>query len=452
MRYISTKSWKIPPEVEKLFRNPCSLVVRGRRGLPVQDMAINIAKELASKYKMFYFSFRGSKPPFKVSGKRGKERNISTRQLDSFILKHSPDDIRPLYEFSARIPKESIIFIDGFDELILSFRMRGDSINPEEILYLFQRDLVKGSDLSIMLPTTYGGDEIYRIASMVMDFSDVSVDSRIVKVARIVSSFTEDYLISHDNGAYLFHSPGRVKESRSKKVVIIEDGEGYISSGILELDTMLGGGFKPGSYNVFEISSDVLNEVYRPMIYVMAINSIKNGRGVLIAPAESSSSEDYFHELKVYLNNEELKFLKILRSTPMEEKKPWFVDGYSQSVDGRFEVWKMVMEHLRRISNRSVIDITEYGAIESTFSKNDLVRLVSQGVKWMSEWRSVGIGIVSEESEVKDKLMYLSHRYLKIRNINSIYCIESIKPPISPKIIDIVEKKRGFEIKLRRIV
>ena len=452
MRYISTNTWRIPPEVKGLFRNPRSLVIRGSVGSPVSDMTLNMAKELSREYNVFYFSFRGKKPPFKFSGKKIRKRNISTHQLDFFILKHSPDDIRPLYGFSSLLPKKSIIFVDDFDELVLSFRMKGDDLKPEEILYLFQRDMVEDSNLSIMLHTTYGGDEIYRIADMVMDLNKVNTTFQDIRVARVISSLTQDYLISHSDGEYLFHSPGEIRESKYTKLMTIIDKKGFISTGIPDLDHMLGGGFKPGSYNVFEVSSDVLNEVYRPLIYTMAVNSLKNGRGVLIAPAESSSSEDYFHELKGYLNEIELPLLKILMSTPLEEKKPWFVDGYSQSVDGRFEIWKMIMEHLKKISNGCVMDITEYGAIESTFSKNDLIRLVSQGVKWMSEWGSVGIGVVSEESEVKDKLMYLSHRYLKIKNINSIYCIEGIKPPMNPRIIDIIEKRKGLAIKLRRII
>ena len=451
MRYLSTESWKIPPEVETFFHEPKSLVVMAQRGLPVRDIAVALAKELSTTYQVFYFSFAGRKAPFKDSGRKVKRRNVSTMQQDYFILKHSPDDVRPIYEYSSQIPKKSIILIDDFDELVLSFRMKGDNIAPEELLYLFQRDLVEGSKLSVIVHTSYTGDEIYRIADMVINILNLHVNSRGVKMARIVSSSTKDYLISSENREFLFHSPGKVRESKSVKIATTSDKKGYISTGIPDLNLMLGGGFKPGSYNVFEVSSDVLNEVYRPIIYIMAINSIKNGRGVLIAPAESSSSEDYFQELKVYLNRAELKFLKILRSTPMEVKKPWFVDGYSQSVDGRFEVWKMVMEYLRKISNGSVMDITEYGAIEASFSKNDLVRLVSQGVKWLSEWGGVGIGIISEESEVKDKLMYLSHRYLKIRNINSIYCIEGVKPPINQRVIQMEEENGEFKIRLREM-
>ncbi len=452
MRYVTTRKWAIPPNAENLFNEAKSLIIIGSKGSPLKKIAIDIAEELSKKHAVFYFSFRGKESPFKTSGIKGRERKISTKYLDFFNLKHSPEDVHPIYDFSSRIPRNSVIFIDDFDDLVLSFRMWEDNLSPEELLYLIQKDIVEDSHISVLIPTSYDREEIYRIADMVMKIDDKKINNHTVKILRVIFSSIDEYLISQSGDGYLFHSPGGIQESKAKKVDIKKDGKGYISTGIEDLDNMLDGGFKPGSYNVFEISKDVLNEAYRPIIYLMAINNIKKGRGVLIAPAESSSSEDYFSEIHAHVDEEKIKYLKILRSTPIEEKKPWFVDGYSQSVDGRFEVWKMVMEHMMKMSNGSVIDITEYGAIESTFSKNDVVRLVSQGVKWMSEWGSVGIGVISEESEVKNKLMYLSHRYLKIRNIGSIYCIESIKPSINPRIIDIEEKGKKIKIKLRRII
>ncbi len=452
MRYVTTRAWKIPTNVEELFKEAKSLVVIGGKGTPAREIALSITDEMLKKYGVFYFSFRGRKNPFRRRVKRSKERKISTKQLESFILKHAPDDIHPLYDFSARIPRNSIVFIDDFDDLVLSLRMRGDNIAPEELLYLIQKDIVEGSQISVVIHTSYDREEICRIADAVMKLMDRRTNSHTIKVLRMISSTTDEFLVSFDKDGYLFHSPGEIRSTKTGRVCVNKDVDGYISTGIEDLDNMLDGGFIPGSYNVFEISKDVINEAYRPLIYTIAINNIKKRRGVLIAPAESSSYEDYFSEIRAHINDDELKYLKILRSTPMEEKKPWFVDGYSQYVDGRFEVWKMVMEHMMKISNGSVIDITEYGAIEATFTKNDVVKLVSQGVKWMSEWGSVGIGIISEESEVKNKLMYLSHRYLKMRNVGSIYCIEGIKPPIEPRIVIIDEKGGKIRIKMRRLI
>ncbi len=452
MRYIATYNWKIPPNVVKLFNEAKSLVVIGGKGTPARDIAIDVVDELSKKHNVFYFSFRSRENPFKNKGKRIRERKVSTEQFEFFILKHSPEDIRPLYDFSMRIPRSSIMFIDDFDDLVLSFRMRGDSVTPEELLYLIQKDIVEGSQISVVIHTSYDRDEIYRIADTVMKLTYKNIDSRSIRVLRVVSSAIDEYLVSENDDGFLFHSPGKVRTSKKGRLEVKKDRKDRISTGIEDLDNMLDGGFGPGSYNVFEVSKDVLNEAYRPLIYIMAINNIKKGRGVLIAPAESSPYEDYFSEIRAHVDEREIKYLKILRSTPMDGRQPWYVDGYSQYVDGRFEVWKMVMEHLMKISNGSVIDITEYGAIEATFTKNEVIRLVSQGVKWMSEWGSVGIGIISEESEVKDKLMYLSHRYLKIRNINSMYCIEGIKPPTAPRIIDVNERNGKISIKLRRLI
>ncbi len=446
----------MPECIEKMFKNGiASLIINGSPDTVYRKVAVSIAQELAKNTPVFYFSFYNEKPPFKPTGKRRGKRNIKTKQLDYFILKHSPEEIKSLYEFVSGVPANSTVFIDGFDDVIVSYRMRQDIISPEELAYLIQKDIVEGCRLNVIIPTRYRSEELRNIVAAFMEVSKkerAHLHVQCVTVSLKDEPINKTYLLSTDGKNYTFHKRGNVRIFKGKKHRVIKDSGEYISTGIKDLDTLLGGGLKRGSYNVLELSTDVIEEAYRPIVYSMILNNILKKRGVFIAPAESSSSEDYFEEITKYIDAENLKYLKILKGVPAAVKGKWFIDGYSPTPEGRLEIWKMVMKHLTEISNGPVLDITEYGAIESSFSKNEVIRLVSQGIKWMTEWKNVGVGILSEESEVKDKIMYLSNRYLRIRTINSLYCIEGVKPATPPHIIDISEDKNGLKIRLRKVV
>ncbi len=442
--------YRIPPEIRGVFgSDPVSVVVRGEYDTHFTEIAEYIARNVSREERIYIYSFRDGEV-VKASGD-GRE-DFEPRYIDNFSLHHSVEKLKRLYVYASRIERGGILLIRDIDELVIDYKMRHDEVSVEELVYLLHQDLVRNGGINIFIPTTKGDEEIRIIPDCFLSVSSekaggYGIESFTVEHLR-KRRVRKKYIIGVSGRKFYFYAPShRIREGRIRFTI---SGD-IISTGIADLDVYLGGGLSAGSYNIIEITGDVPEEVYQPLIVSTALANVKARRGVVIAPSERFSSEDYYNYLKDYLEEGERRYLKIIKSTPLVEREEHMVDGFSRNPEDRHEVWKTVMQYLNRISTGPVVDITEYGTIEATYSGEDLVNLVNLGINWLSEWGDVGIGILPEESEVKRKLLYLAKTYLRIYELHGVYMIESVKPRKAPRIM-VMEDREGITLRLRKVV
>ena len=450
MKFIETKRYWIPPEIKKVFGGEAiSVVIRGTYNTHHTEIAEYIAKNVSPGGTIYVYSFRDGEI-VKVDGD-GRE-DFEPRYIDNFSLHHSVEKLKRLYVYASRIKRGGVLLIRDVDELAIDYKMRHDEVSVEEIVYLLHQDLARNGGLNLFIPTTNNDSELRIIPDCFLQVETEEVNGyhvQSVMIEHIKRKYImKKYVIGVSGRKYRFYAPSRRVKEGKLKIRKLED---RISTGMEDLDAYLGGGLAPGSYNIIEITNDVPEEVYQPIIIGAALANIKAKRGVLIAPSERASSEEYYDYIREYLDGDEVRYLKIIKSTPLIERKEYMVDGFSKTPMDRHEVWKTTMQYLNRISNGPVLDITEYGTIEATYSGEALITFVNQGINWLSEWGDVGIGILPEESEVKRKLLYLAKTYLRIFELHGVYMIESLKPRKAPRIM-VMEDRDGISLNLRRMV
>jgi len=451
VRYVETKKFTIPPELKVVSQdNPVDVVVCGDYNSKYREIAEYLAKTISQNEKFYAYSFlSGAK--IKVEGD-GRE-DFEPRYIDHFSLYHTVDKLKNLYLYASRIPNGSVLLIEDIDELVLDYKMRHDTVTVEEIVYLLHQDLVKNGGLNLVIPTIHKNIELITIVDTLLTIDVEKIGDYPIQVINIEQvrkkKLKKTYVIGGSEGKYMFYKS--TEKYKKGKLGIVSPTK-MISTGIRDLDIYLGGGLSPGTYNVIEISNDVPEEIYNVILFSIAISNIKSHRGVLLAPSERFSTEEYYRIIKAHIDESEIRFLKIIKSTPLVEKLNYIVDGFSKTPEDRHAIWKSVMEYLNRISEGPVLDITEYGPIEARYSGEELITLVTQGINWLSEWGDIGIGILPEESEVKRNIMYLTRNYLKIFDFHGVYMIQSIKPRRSPKIIQMGSDNNEINIRLRRLI
>ncbi|MHC1600683.1 MAG: RAD55 family ATPase, partial [Candidatus Methanospirareceae archaeon] len=348
---------RIPPEIREALSQSTgfSLLIKGEPGTGKTMLAFEILNEFEDKNAV-YLSTRVSLPSLYEHFPWLEERADSVSVLDATKLYMSSKDFTGLRSFSDVLyeklrgeDKTATLVIDSW-EAITAEEEEEKIKELEAAITNLVRDYATEYNMNLILvverteitPLDY-------IVDGIIELSRITIDHRrarelVLKKLRGTRIDQHKYGFTLDGGRFRSFGPfQRRKIEKPRRVDIVPNTATHISTGIVEIDRILGGGLSKGSTAMIEYGDDLSLLGYQSIIAHMIINCIQQGTHCVKIPSSGwderrlrrgilpfVKEEDYRKYFTVFEIRREKKEVrenvKVLEGRTISEEFPIFTD------------------------------------------------------------------------------------------------------------------------------
>ncbi len=372
-----------------------------------------------------------------VLGSFGQERGPPTRVDRAHLqalLKRSPmPEVENVYNrIEKALPEKSLLVIDSLEGVTHKY-----GLEMEEFVMALQKDLVEGSstDVVMILEKPEAGGIEYLVDGLI-SIQREELDERRVRHLRLEKLRATNigrarYAVTLDGGRFealgIAPNPGVGTTAGNWKP--IADPERYYSTGIPDFDKLLGGGFRRGSFNAFEVDVNVgIDDCY--MLFTPSfLNFLTQGRGIMAVLAAGDSPERLRETLVRHVPTNQFDTrVRISDYTANETEDPYILP---MARFGRDEAMRAMVTAEKAVAGpdrKPFMEYTAFDTFESLMGDQVAIRMYFQGVSRTKHVGNLGIGLLKPGLLVSSEILNMMDTYFRIINIDSAPCIYGIRP------------------------
>jgi len=200
------------------------------------------------------------------------------------------------------------------------------------------------------------------------------------------------------------------------------------STGIRDLDAILGGGFRRGSHNLLEVSEDVSIEALIGFLTPVISNSIGHGDHVMCIPVDGMFPEELQGSLRSHIGNGGLANMQIFDFTG--RNSPNTLSSSSATILQAFDTFWKSWRKLRKNPGSHVLGILGFGTLEAKYAKElqTLQALADETIAKVRSGGDVMLSIARPFSNTLRQLASASDTHLKLTQLDDMLCLSGVKP------------------------
>ncbi|MGB7002533.1 MAG: gas vesicle protein GvpD P-loop domain-containing protein, partial [Halobacteriota archaeon] len=288
---------KIPPELRKALSAGIgySLLIKGEPGTGKTMLAFEMLNEFGGENAV-YLSSRVSVPALYkqfpwLEGRTGFHVIDATQLYFSskaFLRPRSFSDL--LHTKLGEEEKPALLVMDSWEAIMSG----GKGENKEELEKVLT-DLVRSyaTDYKmnlILISETTETETLDYLVDGIIEMSRVSLHERrgreiVLKKLRGVRIDQHKYGFTLDGGRFKYFEPFPMRRiDKPRRVEIVPNTPTHISTGCVEIDTILTGGLSKGSTTIVEYGDDLSILGYTSILAQMIINTLQQGIHCVIIP------------------------------------------------------------------------------------------------------------------------------------------------------------------------
>lgn len=506
------KTTSFPNEIVSFFNRPSgrSLMIKGSPGTGKTTFALQLLEELADPDKSFYLSTRVSDEALysqfpwlehkemrsrivdsgriflktlyssesgieevveapvetptlstaknflqSIGDKKGPPTKVDRTRLSSLLERTRMPEIESTYDrVEYVLPEKTTLVIDSVEGVTHKY-----NIEAEELITALQKDLVENSNVDLIFVLEKADiPQLEYLVDGVLSLSMGELDGRRVREGHLIKLRATEikqpsYLLTLRNGRFKCFEPFCPDRSKANGWEVKPDTDTHYSSGISDLDALLTGGYRKGSYNVIEIGHKVSNEEYYAIVIPVLLNFISQNRGVVAVLTGGDHAETTRAELLPFMSDEHFdSYVRIADYFIASSDKPYIMALGTRNKEDALKTWKENLAALRGGENKPILDYTGFDTLEylrgDTIAIKDLLNAVAK----TKISQDLGLGIIKPGLKLTQEIMNMADTYLKIVDINKCPCVYGIKPKTMIYAI-VTDNRKGYpHVRLEPIV
>ncbi|MEW5760165.1 MAG: gas vesicle protein GvpD P-loop domain-containing protein [Candidatus Thermoplasmatota archaeon] len=373
---------------------------------------------------------KGAREFLKSIKKTDVPREVNRTNLDMLLGKCEMPEIERVYDkIEEKLPKKTLFVIDSLEGVTTKYKVKED-----ELVTTLQKDLVENSNTDMLMVLEKDTDTTvdFLVDGVVM-VSKREIEGRRVREIKIeklraTEIMQPSYLTTLAGGRFLSFEPFTPK-LKGMKWESIPDTEHYYSTGVPDIDKLLGGGYKKGSYNVIEVGENVSSEEYYAVIRPILLNFISHERGCIIVLPGGEHADALREDLVRYIEPEVFdKYIHVADYFLQESTKPYIMALGTRNKEEALRNWKNVLHQLRGATQRPIMDFASFDTLEYLRGNEITIRDLFNTVGATKISKDIGIGILKPGLKLSQEIMNMADTYLKIMDIDKSCCICGVKP------------------------
>jgi len=320
----------------------------------------------------------------------------------------------------------AILIIDSWDAV--SFQIGKGDPNIEK-LETSMLDIARKTRTHLILISEYTGEKrLDYLVDGILRFEKVQIDARIVRMVfmdkmRGIQVPHNNYPFTLEGGKFThFVIPATELGSGGHKVIKeTELPEGYYSTGIADLDRIIGG-YPKGGFVLLEIADDSISWSYRPILFHTISDFLLNDRGVIYMPEDGSYSSSVKKLLLNYVSKDVLdKNLRMPTTSKTESENHclFHITSELECLNRHFEIYKELKKPVLHVLGLTRLNI---------YSEDDLRRTLSDVVSWMKTTNDVLIGVLKPSAKLKNEICEMADVHLRFMPLNGTLSLYGVKP------------------------
>lgn len=439
-------SFDVPEELlGALSEGGFSLLIKGLAGTGKTTLALELVKKLGKNKTSYYVSTRvSSKKLFKqfpwIKDNIPEENILDARKTQIpvmapdyvfFEYTDEPDFLRALY---ARIESSKTrpvtVIIDSLDALKANLDIPLENLRIEKALL----EIGESTNSSIIFIAERSGE-------MPLDYL---VDGIVTLTREIIQGrLTRKIIFEKIRGGeiekptFLFTlEGGRFTHFRNILLPFPENvvepplttSEGRISTGVEDLNELIAGGYRRGSFNFLEVGKEVGSD-YLWILYPFAASLIQHKIPVVIVPCEGEPVEEIRAWVSPFVGTENFNtYVRIVEFEETEGEKPYIVklSGEHAAKDNQLI---FIAEHLRESTgSRDAAIIIGVDTLEHIYSIQDVHRLLSRLSIYSRTGNLSVLAIAKYGQELIKVLSHMATTHFKLENIEGTTVLYGLMP------------------------
>jgi KaiC/GvpD/RAD55 family RecA-like ATPase len=362
---------------------------------------------------------------------RGPPSTVDKRGLTVLLEQCRMPEVERIYDSIDHIlPERSLLVVDSIEGITHKY-----GIDAEILINTLQKDLVENSNTNLVLVLERAdAPELAFLVDGVIGMTRELVDKRIIRQVhleklRATQINQHSYLTTLTSGRFRSFDPFYPDFSAANKWASVQDNGVHYSTGIEDLDRLLDGGFKKGSYNVIEIAENVSNEEYMSVIRPLLLNFVTQGRGIMAVLSGGKHPYNLKEDLLRFVPEDAFaNRVRVIDYFSPGAQEPFIMALGGKNRDEARRIWIDNLNKIRDGGKGAILDYTGFDTLEylrgDTIAIKDLFSAVSQ-TKISND---LGIGLIKPGLKLTQEIMNMSDTYLKIIDIDKCPCIYGVKP------------------------
>jgi KaiC/GvpD/RAD55 family RecA-like ATPase len=439
---------KIPPELVDAMSGGkgYSLLIRGAPGTGKTMLALELIRAFGSSNAV-YLSTRVSPSSLYEQFPWLGESTPPIDVIDATKLYISADIIPGIQSFPdtiysrlGKVKKPATVVIDSWEAITAQIEREKEKI---ESLAAAVTELARHDEMNLILvsekfgisPTTldYMVDGVVTLRRLTLDHRTArELELEKLRGVRINQS---KYPFSLEGGRFQYIEPFKRKSVRRKlRVQPLQNSETHISTGSAEMDTLLGGGFERGSFNVIEMGDDMSIWGYQSIVIHMLINCIAQKNHCICLPCCGWDERHLRAQLLPFVSEEDyMKYMTVFEIGPAKRESEKsenvrFLEGKSIELD-----WGIIRSFVSQLEP-PVFTAIGADTLEHPYQLKEKGKLGTM-VKWLScvmtDTRAAGNVVVigvNPKLELCGELTHLSTTYLKLAELDTTVVLYGVRP------------------------
>ncbi|HXQ48854.1 MAG TPA: gas vesicle protein GvpD P-loop domain-containing protein [Thermoplasmata archaeon] len=372
-----------------------------------------------------------------VLGTFGQERGPPTRvdrtHLQALLQRSPMPEVENVYTRIERaLPEKSLLVIDSLEGVTHKY-----GLEMEEFVMALQKDLVEGSstDVVMILEKPEAGGIEYLVDGLI-SIQREELDERRVRHLRLEKLRATNigqarYAVTLDGGR--FEALGTTRDAHAATPTgpwkPAPDPERFYSTGIPDFDKLLGGGFRRGSFNAFEVDVNVGIDDYYMLFTPTFLNFLSQGRGIIAVLAAGESPDKLRETLvrHVPTNTFDTR-VRIPDYAANETEEPYILPMARFGRDEALRAMVAADKAAGGPDRKPFIEYTAFDTFESLMGDQVAIRLYFQGVSRAKHAGNLGIGLLKPGLLVSSEILNMMDTYFRVINIDNQPCIYGIRP------------------------
>jgi len=372
-----------------------------------------------------------------VLGSFGQERGPPTR-VDrthlAALLKRSPmPEVENVYNRIERaLPEKSLLVIDSLEGVTHKY-----GLEMEEFVMALQKDLVEASstDVVMILEKPEAGGIEYLVDGLI-SIQREELDERRVRHLRLEKLRATNigrarYAVTLDGGRFGALGVEGMPNGKAAAATwtATSDPERFYSTGIPDFDALLGGGFRRGSFNAFEVDVNVGVDDYYMLFTPTFLNFLCQGRGMIAVLAAGESPEKLRESLVRHVPAHHFDTrVRVPDYTISETEEPYILPMARFGRDEAMRAMVTAEKAAAGPDRKPFIEYMAFDTFESLMGDQVAIRMYFSGVSRTKHVGNLGIGLLKPGLLVSSEILNMMDTYFRIVNIDNAPCIYGIRP------------------------
>ncbi len=346
------------------------------------------------------------------------------------------------------LPEKAMVVIDSIEGLTHKHRT-----DAEDFITMLQKDLVENSntDVIFVLEKDEAPELEYLVDGVVkLDYTEFDA-RRIREISleklRAIEIEQPRYIFTLNNGKFRSFS---MEDNSSEKKSLwepVEEKDGMYSTGIPDLDRILGGGLKKGSYNVVELGPNVSLLDYYLIMRPIWLNFVTNDRGIFGVLVGGDTADNIMKDAMEYMGGkaEEYarKYIRIVDYFTEDDPRPYVLPLLGKDAEEVYEMYAENIRELRGEENRPIMDYAGFDTIEYLRGDTIAIRDVLQTVARTKKTEDIGMCAVRPGLKLAQEITNLADTYIKLFVKDRVLCLYGVKPK-TPVYAVVVDEEKGL--------